>query len=108
MGTKGFWWIIVRNRRNLIGIFLELDENKRILMGYWWEQEEFDGNCVGTWWEIQSPPLQKDKKQPLGACLHHPIGSPIVVTYEIHVFFEGAQKEIFSSILKFENVNTWN
>ncbi len=30
----------------------------------------------------------------------------IVVTYEIRVFFEGAQKEIFSSILKFENVNT--
>jgi hypothetical protein len=30
----------------------------------------------------------------------------IVVTYEIHVFFEGAQKEVFSSILKFENVNT--
>ncbi len=32
----------------------------------------------------------------------------IVVTYEIHVFFKGAQKEVFSSILKFENVNTWN
>jgi hypothetical protein len=30
----------------------------------------------------------------------------IVVTYEIHIFFEGAQKEVFSSILKFENVNT--
>jgi hypothetical protein len=30
----------------------------------------------------------------------------IVVTYEIHVVFEGAQKEVFSSILKFENVNT--
>jgi hypothetical protein len=30
----------------------------------------------------------------------------IVVTYEIRVFFEGAQKEVFSSILKFENVNT--
>ncbi len=29
----------------------------------------------------------------------------IVVTYEIRVFFEGAQKEVFSSILKFENVN---
>jgi hypothetical protein len=28
------------------------------------------------------------------------------VTYEIRVFFEGAQKEVFSSILKFENVNT--
>jgi hypothetical protein len=38
------------------------------------EEEEFDGNCVGTWWEIQPPPLQKDKKQPLGACLRHPIG----------------------------------
>jgi hypothetical protein len=32
----------------------------------------------------------------------------IVVTYEIRVFFEGAQKEVFSSILKFENVNMWN
>jgi hypothetical protein len=30
----------------------------------------------------------------------------IVVTYEIRVFFEGVQKEVFSSILKFENVNT--
>jgi hypothetical protein len=30
----------------------------------------------------------------------------IVVTYEIRVFFEGAQKEVFSSILKLENVNT--
>ncbi len=25
---------------------------------------------------------------------------PIVVTYEIRVFFEGAEKEVFSSILK--------
>jgi hypothetical protein len=33
-------------------------------------------------------------------------GKGIVVTYEIRVFFEGAQKEVFSSILKFENVNT--
>jgi hypothetical protein len=32
---------------------------------------------VGTWWEIQPPPLQKDKKQPLGACLSHPIGSSL-------------------------------
>jgi hypothetical protein len=32
----------------------------------------------------------------------------IVVTYEILVFFKGAQKQVFSSILKFENVNTWN
>jgi hypothetical protein len=31
-------------------------------------------------------------------------GESIVVTYEIRVFFEGAQKEVFSSILKFENV----
>jgi hypothetical protein len=53
---KDFWWVIVGNKRNLIGIFLELDENKRILMGYWWEQEKFDGNCVGP------RPLQKDKK----------------------------------------------
>jgi hypothetical protein len=30
----------------------------------------------------------------------------IVVTYEIRVFFEGAKKEVFLSILKFENVNT--
>jgi hypothetical protein len=30
----------------------------------------------------------------------------IVATYEICVFFEGAQKEVFSSILKFENLNT--
>jgi hypothetical protein len=34
MGTKGFRWVIVRNKRNLIGILLELDENERILMGY--------------------------------------------------------------------------
>jgi hypothetical protein len=33
MGTKGICWVIVRNKRNLIEIFLELDENKRILMG---------------------------------------------------------------------------
>jgi hypothetical protein len=31
---------------------------------------------------------------------------PIVVTYEIRVFFKGAQKQVFSSILNFENVNT--
>jgi hypothetical protein len=30
----------------------------------------------------------------------------IVVIYEIRVFFEGAKKEVFSSILKFKNVNT--
>jgi hypothetical protein len=30
----------------------------------------------------------------------------IVVTYKIRIFFEGAQKEVFTSILKFENVNT--
>jgi hypothetical protein len=28
------------------------------------------------------------------------LGYIIVVTYEIRVFFEGAQKEVFSSILK--------
>jgi hypothetical protein len=33
-------------------------------------------------------------------------GRCIVVTYEIHVFFKGAQKQVFSSIFKFENVNT--
>jgi hypothetical protein len=33
MGTKGICWVIVGNKRNLIGIFLELVENKRILMG---------------------------------------------------------------------------
>jgi hypothetical protein len=37
---------------------------------------------------------------------HLPYTSTIVVTYEIRVFFEGAQKEVFSSILNFENVNT--
>jgi hypothetical protein len=36
----------------------------------------------------------------------HQTHSFIVMTYEIRVFFEGAQKEVFSSILKFENVNT--
>jgi hypothetical protein len=35
-----------------------------------------------------------------------PLAIFIVVTYEIRVFFEGAKKEVFSSILKFENVNT--
>jgi hypothetical protein len=30
------------------------------------------------------------------------------VTYKIRVFFEGAQKEVFSSILKFENVKYVN
>jgi hypothetical protein len=34
MGTKGFLWVIDRNKRNLMGIFWELDENKRILMSY--------------------------------------------------------------------------
>ncbi len=34
--------------------------------------------------------------------------SIIVVTYEMRVFFEGAQKEVFSSILKFENVKYVN
>ncbi len=85
--TCGFWW--------------ELDGNKRILMSYWWEQEEPDENCLGTWWEQKyfdgilmgtrgiwwersgnlmgnnPPTLQKYKKHPLGACLHHPIGSPL-------------------------------
>jgi hypothetical protein len=28
MGTKGFCWVIVRKKRNLVGIFLELDEIK--------------------------------------------------------------------------------
>jgi hypothetical protein len=77
MRTKGFWWVIDGNKRNLMRIVWELGENNRILMGYWWEQEEFDGNFLGTWWEIKSLPLQKDKKHPLGACLHHPIGSPL-------------------------------
>jgi hypothetical protein len=36
------------------------------------------------------------------------MGTCIVMTYEIRVFFEGAQKEVFSSILKIENVNTLN
>jgi hypothetical protein len=31
----------------------------------------------------------------------------IVVTYEIRVFLKGAKKQVFSSILNFENVNTW-
>jgi hypothetical protein len=39
--------------------------------------------------------------------LHGPFGHfqhtlCIVVTYEIRVFFEGAQKEVFSSILKYD------
>jgi hypothetical protein len=46
-------------------------------------------------WSIDSP------KWPIS-----PLVPSIVVTYEIHIFFEGAQKEVFSSILKFENVNT--
>jgi hypothetical protein len=36
---------------------------------------------MGTFWELDgksSPHLfKKDKKHPLGACLHHPIGSPL-------------------------------
>jgi hypothetical protein len=39
--------------------------------------------------------------------LHNPtIIYCIVVTYEIRVFFEGAQKEVFSSILKNHYKNT--
>jgi len=40
--------------------------------------------------------------------VYYPMHLPttIVVTYEICVFFKGAQKQVFSSILKFENVNT--
>jgi hypothetical protein len=47
---------------------------------------------------------------------HHPLDTPyylvmdepqlIVVTYEIRVFFEGAQKEVFSSIKKKHYKNT--
>jgi hypothetical protein len=49
-----------------MGIVWEIDENKRILM-------EIDGNLM----EIKPPPLQKDKKHPLGGCLHHPIWWPL-------------------------------
>jgi len=38
--------------------------------------------------------------------LDNGVQQSIVVTYEIRVFFKGAQKQVFSSILKFENVNT--
>jgi len=92
------------NKTILMGTWWEQEEfdgNKRILMSYWWEQEELDENCLGTWWEQrdfdgklmgtrgiwwelfgnlmgnQVPTLQKDRKHPLGACLHHPIGSPL-------------------------------
>jgi len=32
---------------------------------------------LGTWWEIKHPPLQKHNKHVLGACVCHPIGSPL-------------------------------
>jgi hypothetical protein len=53
MRTKGFWWLIDGNKRNLMETVL------------------------GTWWEIKPPPLQKDKKHPLWACLRHPIWWPL-------------------------------
>jgi hypothetical protein len=65
MGTKGMWWELDGNKKNLMRIVWELDNNKRILMGYWWEnrklietwweQKKFDGLLMGTrgiWWEL--------------------------------------------------------
>jgi hypothetical protein len=59
-----------------MGIVWELDKNKRILMGTFWE---LDGKSSPP------PPFQKDKKHPLGACLHHPIGSPLTKIRNIPV-----------------------
>jgi hypothetical protein len=75
IGTKGFWWVIDGNKRNLIIINWELNENKKILMSYWWDQEELDGNS-GNLMRIQPPTPSKNKKHPLRACWCHPIGSP--------------------------------
>ncbi len=63
MGTRGTWWKLFGNLVRTKGFWWDIDGNKR--------------NLMGTWWEIKSPSLQKDKKHPLGACLHHPIGSPL-------------------------------
>ncbi len=63
MGTRGTWWELFANLVRTKGFWWDIDGNKR--------------NLMGTWWEIKSPSLQKDKKHPLGACLHHPIGSPL-------------------------------
>ncbi len=38
--------------------------------------------------------------EPKGFMIYPKKGKYIVVTYEIRVFFEGAQKEVFSSIFK--------
>ncbi len=48
MGTKGFCWVIVRKKRNLVGIFLELDEIK----GFWWDIGGNKRNLMGTVWEL--------------------------------------------------------
>ncbi len=77
MRTKGFWWELDGNKRILMSYWWEQKELDDNCLGTWWEQKDFDGNFLGTWWEIKPPPLQKDKKHPLGACLHHPIGSPL-------------------------------
>jgi hypothetical protein len=50
---------------------------------------------MGTFWELDrkpSPylPLQKDKKLPLGAWLHHPIGSPLQKLRNIPWWYDGA------------------
>jgi hypothetical protein len=94
MRTKRFWWELNGNKRNLMGTWWEQKDFDELLMGtrgtwwelfanlvrtkgFWWDIDGNKRNLMGTWWEIKSPSLQKDKKHPLGACLHHPIGSPL-------------------------------
>jgi hypothetical protein len=54
-----------------------------------------------------TPNLPYNKNSTIGSMLQCVVDDRIiVVTYEIRVFFKGAKKQVFSSILKFENVNT--
>jgi len=88
MGTKGIWLELDGNKKNLIGTWWEQEEFDENFLGTWCEKKEIDGNkrnLMGTWWEIKPPSLQKDKKHPLGACLHHPIGSPVTKIRNIPV-----------------------
>ncbi len=77
MGTRGTWWELFPNLVRTKGFWWELFANLVRTKGFWWDIDGNKRNLMGTWWEIKSPSLQKDKKHPLGACLHHPIGSPL-------------------------------
>jgi hypothetical protein len=60
-----------------MGIFGNLMRTKE----FRWDIDGNNTNLMGTFWELDGKsnphPFQKDKKHHLGACLYHPIGSPI-------------------------------